>query len=78
MPRSLSCLVVLKNKRLRELIAFALSEGWEVRLTPGGNIQLRRKGYASICNAAFLLETAEDNLTQQIKHPRPFKGGKNV
>lgn len=77
MPRSLSCLAILKNERLRELIAFALREGWEVRLTPGGNIQLKRKGYASICNAAFLLETAADKLTQQIKQPHSCKGTKN-
>lgn len=78
MPHSLSRLVVLKDERLRELIAFALREGWEVRLTPGGNIQLRRKGYATICNAAFLLETAADKLTQQIKHPHRHKGAKNA
>lgn len=69
----LSRLAVLKNKRLQPLIAFALSEGWQVCLSPKGNIKIKRKGYATIYNAAYLLETAKFTVQERIQNPTAFR-----
>lgn len=63
----LSRLAILKNKRLKVFIDFALREGWQVELTPEGNIRLQRKGYATVCNAAFVLENAPQTALRQIQ-----------
>lgn len=72
----LSQLAVLKNKRLRSFIAFALQEGWQVKLTPKGNIALRRKGSSTIYNAAFLLEQRQYTAEQLIKYSLPLANKK--
>ncbi|MAY01993.1 MAG: hypothetical protein CMQ38_03320 [Gammaproteobacteria bacterium] len=36
------------NKRLRPLIEFALSEGWEVARTPGGHLKFTKQGLPPI------------------------------
>lgn len=69
MPHSLNCLRVLKDKRLREFINFVLREGWHVKLTPGGNIQIERKGFATIYTAGYLIEKAQYTPDQRIKYP---------
>lgn len=63
----LSRLAVLKNKRSQEFIAFALKEGWQVKLTPKGNIQLKRKGYATIYNATYLIVNRHYTMEQLIQ-----------
>lgn len=49
-------LLALKDRQFYFFINFALSEGWNVKLSSKGNVQLRRKGYASIYNAGYLLK----------------------
>ena len=45
------------HKRLRELIEFALREGWRVVRTPGGHLRFTKPGCASI----YTSSTASDH-----------------
>lgn len=65
-PKHLSA---LKNKQLSSFISFALQEGWQVKLSPKGNILLKRKGYASIYSASYLLETKHYTAEKLIQFP---------
>lgn len=69
-------LAALKNKQLYPFIIFALREGWSVKLSPKGNIQLKRKGYASIYSASYLLETKHYTAEKLIQFPTNVKGAK--
>lgn len=69
-------LAAIKNKQLHPFISFALSEGWHVKLSPKGNIQLKRKGYASIYSAGYLLETKQYTAEKLIQFPTSVKGAK--
>ncbi|WP_392560385.1 hypothetical protein [Orbus mooreae] len=62
-------LAASKNKQLYAFICFALKEGWQVKLSPKGNIQLKRKGHASIYSAAYLLETKQYTAEKLIQFP---------
>lgn len=66
-------MALLMNKRFCAFIEFALLEGWQVRISAKGNIQLKRKGYTPIYNAGFLLEKAQYKAEQSIKHPQKNK-----
>lgn len=69
-------LAAIRNKQLYLFISFALREGWHVKLSPKGNIQLKRKGYASIYSAAYLLETKQYTAEKLIQFPTSVKGAK--
>lgn len=66
-------LTLLLNKRFSAFIEFALFEGWHIKISPKGNIQLKRKGYTPIYNAGFLLEKASYKTEQSIKYPHQKK-----
>lgn len=69
-------LAAIKNKQLYPFINFALREGWQVKLSPKGNIQLKRKGYASINSAGYILETKQYTAEKLIQFPTNVKGAK--
>lgn len=62
-------LAALKNKQLYPFIIFALREGWQVKLSAKGNIQFKRRGYASIYSAGYLLETKQYTAEKLIQFP---------
>ncbi|HDS1367590.1 TPA: type II toxin-antitoxin system HicA family toxin [Stenotrophomonas maltophilia] len=45
------------HKRLRELIEFAVGEGWHVKRTPGGHLKFTKTG----CAAIYTSSTASDH-----------------